>query len=456
MKTIISGGVLLDPKAGLIHDQDIIISQGTIEKIVPHASVSADNTEYEVIDASGLIVSPGFIDMHMHEDPIDPETGKIRTCIFDTMLRMGVTTVVAGNCGDNMYDPGDYLDIVDRDGTSVNVAMLAGHIFYRRRATDKDRYSAIDEKEKAVMLAGLQKALDRGCVGISFGIRYEPGMTCQELLEVSRLCQKDHRLITAHVRNDAEYIFDSVEEFVAAGRELGLPMEVSHIGSMGAFGQMKQLLKQLDDYRAAGIDVTADCYPYDAFSTEIGTTTYDEGWLERYQCEYDACEFSEGKYKGQRCTKETFEEIRRDFPMCETVCYVMKQDEVDMALLDPHVCVGSDGVLSDGQGHPRAAGAFPRFYSRYVRSGLLTPQEGIRKMSADAAARLNLTKKGSLDVGADADLVLFDPDRLEDRATFAEPILPPVGIHRVIIGGETAVLNGEIVNGNLGKAVRFQ
>ena len=125
---------------------------------------------------------------------------------------------------------------------------------------------------------------------------------------------------------------------------------------MAGFGQMKQLLRQVDGYRMNGIDVACDCYPYFAFSTRIGATTYDDGWLERYHCDYSACQLTEGKYKGQRCTPETFAEMRRDFPECLTVCYVMDENDIRMAFADPGVMVGSDGLIDNGHGHPRAAG----------------------------------------------------------------------------------------------------
>ena len=167
-------------------------------------------------------------------------------------------------------------------------------------------------------------------------------------------------------------------------------------------------------------------------------------------------ELAEGKYKGQRCTKEIFDEVRRDHPECMTICYVMQQDEVDMAFLHPGVMLGSDGTLSEGQGHPRAAGAFPRFIARYVKSGKLSMFEAIRRLTVSPADQLNLKHKGRLNVGADADIVIFDPQRIEDRATFAQPLLPPVGIDYVIVNGVIAAKDSEILSCSSGKSIRKQ
>ena len=139
-----------------------------------------------------------------------------------------------------------------------------------------------------------------------------------------------------------------------------------------------------------------------------------------------------------------------------TICYVMQQDEVDMAFMHPGVMLGSDGTLSEGQGHPRAAGAFPRFISRYVKSGKLSMYEAIRRMTVEPASQLGLEHKARLNVGADADIVIFDPARIEDRATFSEPLLPPVGIDYVIVNGVIAAKDSKILSFDSGRSIRKQ
>ena len=451
MRTLIRGGHLIDPDLKTDSILDLLTEDGRIAALLRPEDASSVRAD-RVIEARGRVVCPGFIDIHMHEDPV--EDGSIAQCIFEAMLRMGVTTAVAGNCGENLYPPLRYLDLVDRDGTAVNVAMLAGHTHFRIAAGLRDLYAPASKEQISVIKDAVSEAIDGGCIGLSFGLRYVPGADTDEFLEVAQAAERSGCLISAHVRDDAAYVFDAVEEFAEAGRRYHVPLQVSHIGSMGGYGQMRELLAQIDLLRSQGLDITADCYPYSAFSTRIGASTYDEGWMERYHCGYDVIEMCEGKYKGMRCTKEMFEEMRRDFPMALTVCHVMQEEEVRLALRHPGVMLGSDGTLSGGQGHPRAAGAFPHFLSSFVRAGDLSLHEAIEKMTTAPARRLNLPNKGTLRPGADADIVIFDPETVRDRATFEEPLLPPDGIFDVLIGGETAVSDGQVVNDRLGRAVR--
>ena len=448
MKTLIYGGHVIDPANRVDGQLNLLIENGKIAW-VGRERPEADRT----IDATGKIVTPGFIDIHMHEDPVG-EDGKIQPCISETMLRMGVTTAVGGNCGINVCNPADYLDLVDRDGAPVNMALLAGHEYFRKAAGAADIYSAATEEQRQGMETGIRQALERGCLGVSFGLRYVPGADRDEFFRAAACCRESGKLIASHVRDDADGIFDAIAEFVEAGITYELPVQISHIGSMGGFGQMGEVLRMVDAYRLNGLDIAMDCYPYFAFSTRIGTPTYDPGWLERYHCDYGVLEFCEGKYKGQRATKETFEEMRRDFPECITVCYVMKPEDVCMAYAHPGVMVASDGLLNQGQGHPRAAGTFPRFLAEFSRKGNIPLYTAVEKITALPANRLRLSGKGRLNVGADGDITIFDYEKIRDNATFAQPVLAPEGIDYVLIGGEIAAKDCQIVNGNCGKAVR--
>ena len=448
MKTLIYGGHVIDPANRVDGQLNLLIENGKIAW-VGRERPEADRT----IDATGKIVTPGFIDIHMHEDPVG-EDGKIQPCISETMLRMGVTTAVGGNCGINVCNPADYLDLVDRDGAPVNMALLAGHEYFRKAAGAADIYGAATEEQRQGMETGIRQALERGCLGVSFGLRYVPGADRDEFFRAAACCRESGKLIASHVRDDADGIFDAIAEFVEAGITYELPVQISHIGSMGGFGQMGEVLRMVDAYRLNGLDIAMDCYPYFAFSTRIGTPTYDPGWLERYHCDYGVLEFCEGKYKGQRATKETFEEMRRDFPECITVCYVMKPEDVCMAYAHPGVMVASDGLLNQGQGHPRAAGTFPRFLAEFSRKGNIPLYTAVEKITALPANRLRLSGKGRLNVGADGDITIFDYEKIRDNATFAQPVLAPEGIDYVLIGGEIAAKDCQVVNGNCGKAVR--
>lgn len=446
MRTAILGGHVIDPANRVDGKLNLVMEQGKI------VWAGREKPEAErIIDASGLVVAPGFIDIHMHEDPV--AEGKIRQSIFHMALSMGVTTDLGGNCGINVYDPAAYLDLVDRDGAAVNVAMMAGHEYFRKTAGAEDIYARASDSQLDAMASEIERALRAGCAGVSFGLRYVPGADKREFFRAAACCEKERKLISSHVRDDADGIFAAIDEFCQAGLTYRLPVQISHIGSMGGFGQMEQVLRQVDGYRLRGLDIAMDCYPYFAFSTRIGTPTYDPGWLDRYHCDYSVLEFCEGKYKGQRATRESFEEVRRTDPQCITVCYVMRQEDIRLAFRHPNVMVGSDGLMDNGQGHPRAAGTFPRFLSEFAGKDL-TLYEAVRKMTALPAARLGLGKKGRLNVGADGDVTIFDPGKIRDLATFQEPTRPPVGVEYVFLGGELALEHGKLLREDLGRSVR--
>ena len=452
MRILIRGGRLIDPAQNIDAPCNILIEDGII------AALTADTPEADtVIDASGKIVCPGFIDIHMHEDAPEAD-GRITPdgygAIYRTMLRMGVTTGVAGNCGDNLLDPGDFLDMVDAQHAPINLAMLVGHTYLRACVGANDRYAHATREQIERMAALADRALSRGCAGISYGIRYVPGITMEELLATAAPAKKYGRMVTAHIRSDAAEVFDAARELLDVGDRLGVPIELSHIGSMAGFGQMEEFLALVDSYRDRGVQVECDCYPYYAFSTSIGSTTYDPGWLERYHCGYDVVELCSGEYKGQRCTKEIFDKVRAEHPEIHTICYVMQGEDVDRSYSHPHVMLGSDGILNRGDGHPRAAGAFPRFLAEFVRSGKVELRDGIRRMSTMAAQQLALPRKGNLRIGSDGDVVVFDPETVRDNATFEQNLLPPTGIEWVLVHGVIAAHNGEIVCENAGRSVR--
>jgi N-acyl-D-amino-acid deacylase len=261
-------------------------------------------------------------------------------------------------------------------------------------------------------------------------------------------------MFAAHVRYDVTRVCEAIREIADVGEKYGVRTQISHLASMASFGQIDVALALVESYRVRGVDISCDSYPYDAFSTRIGETTYDPGFLERFQSDYDRILICDGPYAGQRCTAELFETLRRDAPETMTVGFFFREDEVEKALLSPRIMLGSDGLLSGDKGHPRAAGSFPRFIARYAKTGKLPLPEAIAKMTSMPAERLNLSQKGNLSPGADADIVIFDEDTIYDRANFENPLLPPEGIETVLIGGAFAVKDGILLNDSLGHALR--
>lgn len=449
MKILIKNGTLIDPSNHIHGKNNLLLEDGRIL-----ACVCNEPEADRVIDAAGKYVCPGFIDIHMHEDPYDPTEDRLLPSIMTSMLRMGVTTALGGNCGINTVSPIKYLELMDRDGGPINMGLLAGHTFLREQAGHTDKYTAVTRDELSRIVRLSREALEAGCFGVSFGIRYVPGISMEEMTETARGCQAGRKLIAAHVRDDAEQIFPAVQELLNVGRALDIPVQNSHVGSMGGFGQMERLLAMMDACRANGMDLSGDCYPYYAFSTRIGETTYDDGFLERYQADYSVIEICEGPYRGLRCTEALFRTLRREAPRTITVCHVMKADDVDMALLHPNIMVASDGLMDNGQGHPRAAGTFPRFLRNYAAASRISLDDAVAKMTAMPAAKLGLSHKGTLRSGADADIVIFSLEDIRDLATFDRPNAPPEGLDYVIVNGEVALEHGRVVRSDLGRALR--
>ncbi len=450
MITVVKNGRVIDPYNNIDSKLNIVIKDGKILEITPYEISGEKN-----IDATGLIVCPGFIDIHMHEDMYHNEEDYLDEWIAKSMLNMGVTTCIGGNCGINLTEPLTYLDAVDRLKLPVNIGLMAGHTNIRECVVENsNKYNPIQTDDIKKIMYTAREYLEGGCFGISYGIRYVPGITELELIEVSKACKPENKIINAHVRDDAKNIIWATKEFIKVGMKLDIPIQNSHIGSMGGYGQMKELLRLLDSVKSSGLDITSDCYPYYAFSTRIGETTYDDGFLERYNIDYDSIEISEGKYKGQRCTKNIFDELRKNSPDTITVGHVMNEKDIDMAILHPNVMIASDGFLHNEQGHPRAAGTFPRLIDKYVKTGKLSLYDAINKMTTMQAKKLGLSNKGNLSKGSDADITIFSYDEIKDNATFDNPIKNPDGIKYVLIKGSVALKDGEIVNGKLGTSVR--
>ena len=451
MKILIKNGRLIDPAQRIDAKLNLLTANGIV------ASITQDEPEADfVIDAFGDIVCPGFIDLHAHEDPVENGTiycdeGRANLAC---LLRMGVTTCLCGNCGDNFCNPSQFLDMYQNGGCFVNVAMLAGYTYFREKYSSADRYSPVTKQEMEIICGEVENALKNGCAGLSFGLEYVPGISTEELLAAFQLCTSSSRLVSAHIRACAEGVLPAVKEILETARKTEVPVQISHIGSMAGYGQMKELLKTVDEYRGNGLSAGCDCYPYAAFSTMIGSAPYDD--LEAIHCRYEDIEICEGQHRGERCTKELFEEERNNHPEHLTVGHVIKDEEIKTAFMHPNVVVGSDAFLNHGNGHPRASGAFPRFFKIYAPACGLSLNDAIERVTFLPARTLGLSNKGTLKIGADADLVIFDPERITDNSTFSHPTSPPDGISWVIINGQTAAKDGKITNGKLGRALRIQ
>jgi N-acyl-D-amino-acid deacylase len=445
---VLKGGQVIDPKNKISSRLNIGIKNGKINDLTLD-----DIFGKRVIDCSNLIISPGFVDVHMHEDPYDENKKDFQICISECMLKMGVTSVIGGNCGSGPQNPLEYLKAIERLGYPVNMGLLSAHANLREYVGDFDKYNNVDKGTIDQMCERLKEELQGATLGLSFGIRYTPGINREELLALSQVVKKYDKVVAAHVRDDAEGVIPAIMELIGIAQETGVKIQISHIGSMAAYGQMEEVYRLVDYYSGKGLDIGIDCYPYNAFCTSIGSTTFDDGFRERYKIDYSVLEITQGQYKGQRLCEQAFKKERKENPDYLVVAHVMREQEVDMALAHPKTVLASDGVLNDGSGHPRAAGAFPRFIREYViNKKAVSLFDAIAKMTYQPAARFGL-KKGSLSIGSDADIVVFDLERIRDKATFEKPTEDPEGIKFVFVNGELALDDGKIINNRLGRSI---
>lgn len=449
LELVLLNGLVIDPANKIMSKLNIGINEGKI------AAVTTNELEgKKIIDCEGYVVSPGFIDMHMHEDPIESSRIGFKHCISLSMLRMGVTTAIGGNCGLGPSDPIEYLSLADMLGYPINIGLLSSHSNLRAAYGELDRYGKVSKDIIEMMSEKLKEELEGGTLGLSFGVRYVPGLDDIEIAKLSSIVSDKNKLLAAHVRDDAKQVIPSILELSSISDKIGAKLQVSHIGSMAAYGQMEGALALLDELFASGIDIGVDCYPYSAFATLAGSTTFDDGFLERYACGYEALQATQGTYRGKSLDEKSFSELRQNHPEYLVVAHVMKAYEIDLALKHPRVIIASDGMLNEGNGHPRAAGTFPRILGRYVREqGVLSLYDAIQKMTVFPAARLGIAK-GNLSVGSDADITIFDPMSVIDSADFENPLEPPIGIEYVIINGELALKNSEILRYDLGRSIR--
>lgn len=451
----IQNGYVIDPSARIYSRLNVGVKNGRI------AAVTSDEISGRVeIDAAGFVVSPGFIDMHMHEDPYDEEKGSFQFLISHSMLKMGVTTVVGGNCGiGTMKNPVDYLNAVDRLGYPVNIGMLSPHEKLRAAFCDFSRYEPADQFDIDRMSELLQIHLDGGCLGLSLGMEYIPGVNKAEATALMRVAEKNHKIVTVHQRSDGDRALSSVEEVIAYAAETGVKLQISHLSSMCSFGSMDEAISIIDSSRSKGLDVLFDGYPYYAFCTAIGSAVFDEGFLKKYDYgdEYYArLQVDPGYLQGKEMNKNAFRALREKDPGALVVAHLLNGEEVDRCITHPASVVVSDGLYNNGQGHPRGSGTFPRLIREYViEKKLLTLEDAIEKITCMPAKRMGLSGKGSLKIGSDADITIFDLNKIKDGATYQEPLKQPEGIEYVVINGEIALKSGEIVKNCLGKSVRM-
>lgn len=429
------------PDKGKEEKLNIAVAQGKI------VGLCADEPEAEsVIDATELYVSPGFVDIHMHDEEVDDGD-----TVEQALLRQGVTTAIGGNCGSGLLEK----DIAPfRKHPWLNLGYLTGHTALREAVGAKNIYIPASPEQITQMRVLLRKELECGSFGISFGLEYIPNTPTEEieaLLDVA----KDFKQIwvPVHIRSDGPLAVVATDEILALARKYKpMRFQISHTASMTAFGHLDEVLEHIEKARADGADVTFDCYPYDAFCTKLGSAIFDPGFEGRWGKGLESLEIGSGDYRGKWLNEDNlYEKLRIEDPDCLIIAHVIKTDEMERCIIHPDCAIASDSILKDKHGHPRAAGTFPRAL-RMLRNKGFSWSDAIRKCTS-LPADMAWLKKGRIEVGADADIVIFNGDSLIDKATFAEQLLPPEGIEWVIIGGIPAVKNTEILGKPKGQLI---
>ncbi len=519
---IISNGKIIDGAGNPWFHGDVAVSGGAISA-VGEVRESAPT----VIDAQGLCVCPGFIDMHSH-----PDLTLFYKEVEDYKLRQGVTTEVGGNCGftaaplsDATADAlqrytafitppkgvtwdwrtfSEYLNAVEESRPATNQAPLVGQGTVRIAVMGFDeRAPTPDELQR--MQGLVQEAMEAGSFGISTGLIYVPGAyaATEEITAMAQVASRFGGFYATHMRNEGDHLMESIEETLTIGREANLPVQISHHKATGSgnHGKVSQSLDLIGEVRRQGMDVTVDQYPYAAASTTLQAILppwAQEGGVDRIVSRLQdpetrsVIESQLLNEKGEIRTGGVLEDIlitsaksdanqrfagltigeisdlKNSSPvdtalnlLVEDRCGVgmvifsMDEEDVRTVMASPHTMIGSDGLFQLGNPHPRIYGTYPRVLGRYVREeGILTLEEAVRKMTSFPAQRLGLHNKGVLRPGADADIVVFDPDTVIDKGTFRDPNQYPVGIEYVLVNGCVSVSEGRFTGETAGQVLR--
>lgn len=451
---VLEGGRVMDPETGLDAVRNVGVREGKI------ARISAEPLRgTRVVSARGLVVAPGFIDLHQHGQ----EVGSQRLKALD-----GVTTALEMEIG--APDVAQFLQ--SKEGSSlIHYGTTASHVAARALvfgaplppeiisvhagipeilpksgpATD---LPATPEQLQRIK-DRLRAELDAGGLGIGMGIQYTPGATRLEVIEMFRLAAERRLPVYTHMRSfgriEPGSAIEATSEVIGAAAVTGASLHIVHINST-CLRDSIECLALVEGARARGLDVTTEAYPYIAGMTAVNSALFNPGWREKMGIDYGNLVLAE---TGEHLTKERFEELHNSSATRWVLVFANTQEMVDQVIPHPLVMIASDGA----QGHPRNAGTFSRVLAQYVREkGTITLMDALRKMTLMPAEVLERStpaahQKGRLQEGADADIVVFDPQTIRDRSTFEKPAESSTGVRYLLVGGTAVVNEGKIVEG---------
>jgi N-acyl-D-amino-acid deacylase len=433
-------------------------------------------------DAGGLVLAPGFIDTHSHHD-----RGLLDAPEALAVVSQGITTIVVGQDGSSALPLAPWLARLERSPAAVNVASYVGHGTLRRQVLGADFRRAATSSEVARMQELARTEMEAGALGLSSGLEYDPGIYSapSEVVAVASAVAASGGRYSSHIRSEDRRLFEAVDEVIDIGRQTGMPVQISHLklAMRALWGQADRLVAVLDKARAAGVNVTADIYPYTYWQSSMTVLFPARDFTNRREAEFVLRElvapegvlivgFDERPEYVGRTVAEIAKARGLDAPATvmalieETgnrgpgiVATSMDERDVERLIRWPFANICSDGALSGG--HPRGFGAFPRVLGRYVRDrALLSLEDAVRRMTSLAAANVGLSDRGTIAPGKAADLVLFDPDRIIDRATTRDARTLAEGVHRVWVNGQvvfrdrtsTAARPGRVIRRRAGKS----
>ncbi len=423
--------------------------------------------EEPVIDAKGLVLAPGFIDIHNHSSE-----GIIADPLAETQIAQGITSLILGPDGESPWPIITWIRSVEQLHTAPNLGIFAGHATIREQVMGKDYKRIATPQEIQFMEQLVGQAMNQQALGLSSGLEYEVGSysNTDELVALAKVAAERGGIYMTHIRDEADKSFEALNEEIAIGDRAHIPVEHSHIklGTIGVQGKAAAYIKVIDDARKRGVDFMADCYPYDAWHANLKVLVPDKQYENPRSVAKaladvgGASHITITQFKPNPADAghtladlaqtahvsdvDMFVHLIREGDSANTeaiiICQSMIESDIKAFYQQPWVMVASDGGI--GNGHPRGAGTFPRVLGLYVREKhWLTLPEAVRKMTSLPAQRLGWKDRGVIREGAFADLVLFNPDTVIDRSTFTNPTAVPAGIEKVFVNGVLVWDNGK-------------